>query len=82
MARSLAKGANPLTTRGRGLAKGASALAQYVYFVNLPWCSAIKGMIVAPSAVLGMSLVLGITFFEFRWLRNKGHYDTYDADPD
>ncbi len=52
MVRLLAKGANPLTTRARGLAKEASALAQCVYFVNLLWCPAIKGMIVALSAVL------------------------------
>ena len=56
MGRLLAKGANPLTTRARGLAKGASSLAQSVYFVILPWCPAIKGMIVAPSAVLGAEL--------------------------
>ena len=28
------------------------------------------------------SFIFGITYFEFRWLRNKGHYDTYDVDPD
>lgn len=66
MGRLLAKGASPLTTRARGLAKGASALAKCVYLVNLLWCPAIKGMIVAPSAVLGVELGFGITFFEVR----------------
>jgi hypothetical protein len=46
------------------------------------WVPEVAPMVMGRADSLVLCLVFGITFFEFRWLCNKGHYDTYDADPD